>query len=993
MKEYLLRTKWPILPRLIHYIGIITSAFSFCVIVYALFSGNSFIYPFEKELVPDFVKVKLFNYLTPFGDFSPEINSLITFQKYKVTGFFLPIRAGQFLQLPFIICLSVISALIIRAPRWPFYIGLSLLILFLVFFNLQEFGIIATYNDAFLFICIALVAVGIYALRNFFFDSSLTFHLICTFSIWIVIWLVIILFGQGKEILFQLSNFAIPASLIIAILYVYLIGHEPIHLFAIITSYDHKKEGKSKLINFIVLSVLYMLNVAMAYLKTIGRLNIDVVFAPYEFLLLVAILVGFYGTSRRFSSKKLFNAAEAVPLLYITLTAFVLSLMAFAHIGGHDAILEIIEDAVLYSQIGLGTLFFFYIILNFGDIIQKQVKVYKVIFKPSRFPLMTAFIGGTVIMVALLMRSSLFPYYQFQGNMYNGLADNYLVNGDERLAEVFYDEASVFALDNRRSNIALAHIYERRENRMENVLALKRALIKNPNSEVYVELSERFENSKSFFDALFTLQEGIKKFPRSEGIANNLALLYVKSNVIDSAFYYFNKSDKSSRERNLSALLARATFFNPDSLPPTEDKDLSEIANRISIYNNARMRFEESETENILSDSIIKFEEYAYLYNILLNAVIMDDVSKINKIDDLIELNMSEEYLRDLYLIRGIHRINNNNLSGAISDFDNSENFSGFTAGYIADLSATLLWSAGLPEYAVEKLQKASRMNYGNSDIKLFALYVELGKVDEAREQYKRVGNNKSFTQRPYIEWESLLEGNFESSSMDSFDENMKYTAFKLYPESWTEEDKLKFPLEFQDEGFRDKLSADILEMEIQNLNYDFANAFFNFWRDSLHSSSQLTQTYLDYLYKRNEKEDFISLFEEEYTEISGNPLIDTWYFELKGETEKAEEAAKLAIQNMGTNPDVNLLRITSLERNKTDLNDIYNEVVGLIQVFPNHPGIVKKYIEYAYRMGLPQFAEPEINHLEGLVQELEFQDFMASIEIVKQEYEEAENW
>ena len=87
------------------------------------------------------------------------------------------------------------------------------------------------YEDSFLIICLLAMIGGIFTLRNFFFEKKFPFHFLFSLTIWSLIWLTILFFGKGNELLLQLGNNAIGAGLIISIVFITFLAHEPIHLF------------------------------------------------------------------------------------------------------------------------------------------------------------------------------------------------------------------------------------------------------------------------------------------------------------------------------------------------------------------------------------------------------------------------------------------------------------------------------------------------------------------------------------------------------------------------------------------------------------------------------------------------------------------------------------------------------------------------------------------------------------------------------------------
>ncbi|MEQ8359153.1 MAG: hypothetical protein RH860_06665 [Cytophagales bacterium] len=993
MKHFFTRPDWPKFDRSLFQIILVLTGITFALFIYALTYEGSFVFPMETRLVPDIAKVKLFNYISPYGDFSPGINSLINFQKYYAGEFEMPIRAGQLFQISFFLCIVVLSTMVVRISGWLFYIGISLIILFLVYFKIQEFGIMSGYEDYLLYALCALLAGFVFYLHNYHFEKSFKFHFLLSALAWGLLWIIILLFGKGNELLFQLSNFAFPACILISVVFIILIGHEPIHVFFAMISYSSNQFSRARIVNFIILSLLYLGNVGLSYAKTIGKIDWDIIYTPFQLMLLFAIIAGYYGFQKRFDSVKLFESRTVLLIVYSTLSLFTLSFLSFAYFSGHDAIVEIIEDATLYSQLGMGTIFFFYLIVNFGDLLQQKVKAYKVVYRPERFPILTAFIGGIVIMVAMFMRSGMFPYYQSMGIIYSGMADNYLVNGDVKMAQVFYEEASVFAFNNSRTTMNQADIYKKEGNRQGTVLSLKNSIFKNPEPVHFIDLAAQFEQNDKFFDAVFSLQEGISKFPESNSISNNLALLYTKSKLYDSAFIYFNKTDDLSRERNLSAMLSKASYFNPDSLPELSKNDITEITNRISIYNKALVPFADSMAFDILKDSVIEFAEYSYFYNLNINKLLTSRSILRNDIEQLLKLNLSDEYFRDLYLLRGMDAYFKNNIADAISDFENAINFSGMTSAYVSDLVGTLLMAKELYGLAEPFMERAERAVYENSPIKLLAIYSENEDKEKLQSLLSKSYVKKLLGDSTHKEWSAVVYNERSYEDIDTSNELMAYVNFKLHKEEFTKEEFEEMPNSFKNDYLRLKTSALVLKHLIENEALNTIEAFYLQQKNILQNSSELDELFLSYLYLENHLEKFKSYLAKAEETSLYYPLYKAWQNKTQANTSEFLRYAEIAVQSLGYDPNVMLLKIDLMKANGKDDTEIYYELVNDLMVYPENEALEKAYVLQAAKIGLESFAEKELEDLKNKLQAEEYRDFFTEYQKILQEHALDDNW
>src|SRR5690606_13486824 len=122
----------------------------------------------------------------------------------------------------------------------------------------------------------------------------------------------------------------------------------------------------------------------------------------------------------------------------------------------------------------------------------------------------------------------------------------YTSTGDERLTKEYYELGSIYGYSNHRSNYSLGTIYRKEGDASNAAYYFDRATQKRPTPYAYVNLSAVYNETGNFFQSLFALQDGIRKFEGNGPIANNLAMRYNKTNVYDSILYYAGIAETSS---------------------------------------------------------------------------------------------------------------------------------------------------------------------------------------------------------------------------------------------------------------------------------------------------------------------------------------------------------------------------------------------------------------------------------------------------------------
>ena len=208
------------------------------------------------------------------------------------------------------------------------------------------------------------------------------------------------------------------------------------------------------------------------------------------------------------------------------------------------------------------------------------------IYNPSNLPFFTYRLVGLLAIVALIsMRGLNYPVWYAMGGYYNAIADYYKSKDDPDLARIYYIKASDFAYLNHKANYSLG-LVTLEDNRLEAKEHYTKALRADPSAQAYVNIANIQDLDKAYFKSLFTLQEGIRKLPGNFQIANNLAVQFEKSNLIDSALFYLDQVGPGSVIANSNRIALSARYgmtLGPDSVAILSDLALGGKANATNI--------------------------------------------------------------------------------------------------------------------------------------------------------------------------------------------------------------------------------------------------------------------------------------------------------------------------------------------------------------------------------------------------------------------------
>ena len=277
-----------------------------------------------------------------------------------------------------------------------------------------------------------------------------------------------------------------------------------------------------------------------------------------------------------------------------------------------------------------------------------------------RFGLTQTRLFGFAGVVILFSVQRLLPVYQGIAGYFNGLGDLYSNTREYPLAEQYYKMALQQEFQNHKSNYALASLALNQGDKVAAAYYFRQALLKNPSPQAYAGLTGVLMQESLFFDAVFSLQEGLRTFPESGELLNNLGMLYAKTNVADSAHYYLDKAERTSKRpevpaTNLLAIWARSTNSGLlDSLASNSNskKYLSWQANWLAVQN-LRQDFPKQNFQNdaIKQDSSLSVSGLAYLVNYARNQSAHDSLPAtfLPKLADKNQLLSEDLLLAGLY--------------------------------------------------------------------------------------------------------------------------------------------------------------------------------------------------------------------------------------------------------------------------------------------------------------------------------------------------------
>jgi tetratricopeptide (TPR) repeat protein len=359
-----------------------------------------------------------------------------------------------------------------------------------------------------------------------------------------------------------LLAYALPGLLVLSIVFIIWVALEPIVAMVWLTSTSRTDGRPLGLYNFLFVSVLYLLNLLLIWLKNSRNVDVTIVTISPFLIVGVSMLLGIWGVKRLAEQRGRFPFAEAGAGVYIGLATLATLTIAYAFATANDPLIEVFEDAIVYSHFAMGVAAVLYTVLNFWPIYQQQLPVHRVFYKARLADWPLFWLAGIVGMAGMVGGANYFVFRQGQAALQSAIGDAYLTESQLDLAQTFYQQSVAQEFQQHKANYALASMALLRNDQTTAAQYFTQALQKQPSPQAFAGLSDTYRQTNLFFESIKTLQRGIRTFPNSGELRTNLGYLYSKTAIADSAYFYLQSAAATTAQDdvplgNLLALYAK----------------------------------------------------------------------------------------------------------------------------------------------------------------------------------------------------------------------------------------------------------------------------------------------------------------------------------------------------------------------------------------------------------------------------------------------------
>lgn len=620
-------------------------------------------------------------------------------------------------------CLTIATYL----EKFWYFLSMGLWILLIMLSGIGKIGLFGFYNEG----PVILITLLFLPVSYYFNSIHASFGMRTRFLVFLgllAITFLLIHFGSsyGHALLFFARFSYLPAALV-CLIFILVIGHEIVYAILSLTT-PYSKSSSNNTTHFIVLSTVYLLNLAAVYLNRIGYLDWDIYYLNEFAVIAISAILGIWGVkSRENRYGRILPFYPYAALLYLSMAVISMATLAYQSLHANDPFMESMQNLILYSHIGFGSMFFLYIIGNFITQLKQNLPVHQFAYVEDNFPYISARLAGLIVAAALFFRAHYSSFYQAVAGYYNGLGDLTLSLGKDEVAKYYYGESVGQSRNNHHANFQLALSEKKPAYRLARI---KNSIKKQPTPYAYASLGRAYEINAQFFEALFAYQEGLKKFPRNWALQNNLALLYNQTHVVDSAIYYLNSSTPNSwKEAVVQANLEGISAIHNLGMQDDRSKDLSRFDLQSNVLANKLISNDTSQLAFVTEPQSISLNlfTYSYLKNLGLYSHQSQPTEFLRLIDIYLAAPENISFRRELMLVKALNLYQRGRIAGAIEmiyqlmegDEDQTGKWNSLLGKWCLELQA--------PMQAARHFEIAREWGYPNVSADLAQAYLQLG--------------------------------------------------------------------------------------------------------------------------------------------------------------------------------------------------------------------------------------------------------------------------
>ena len=969
--------------------GLLVLAAVLVLYLLSFWKGVEVAIPWQKNAQLQAVPFTLETFTQGLFNFPVEANSYVVTEKFEPAPFQLQVWTGGIWLAVTVASLLVLLTSVTFLPRLWFAIGMTAFVGVLVSFRLENLQLFGFANQLGLGLALFLFLPVAWYFQEINRRTPFLGRLGIFAGLAVLYGLLVVFFAKTSHPVVYLSGYGVLAPLVLTLFFILLVAHENIMAFVNIASLSGSKQG---FLHFSLLCLIYLTYLVLSYLKNRLLIDWNILYINAFVVLAVSGVVGVWGwrrQSRYFTTVLPFFSQGA--FFYLGLAILSFATIAFFFVTANDPMLEMLEDFILYTHIGLGVAFFFYVAANFFGPFSMGLPVIRIIYEPNRIS--TFIVRGIGIIIGILMFqvAERLPLYQAYAGYDNHLGDLYLHEKEYVLAEAYYKSAlsQTGVLENHKSNYALFSLATAVGREDGQDFYLKQALLKNPVPQTYAALSSLMSRQNKFFEALFALQDGIRRFPQQGELYNNLGLLYATKSVTDSANFYFDKAGKYFSDKDFIQSNRLATALISKNLPQklladtlVQEQDYLPLkANKFALLNLAGKKAVEQKLF-LPADSLLTLDNFASWFNYGLNQKTQPDTVFFKRVKAVAKASSNTLFEDDLTFMRVYHAYLNGDKMLAFNLLSIVQNRSVTQSAYFSRVLGLWFSRNGAYQRAIEYFDKAlaagDTLSYLNRSIAL----AEMGNPEIALGSLQQQKLNDPAALNFQKVLQAILDKN-RPAAVASLDE-----AERVFFIHFTKDTTLSVSQNLS--NIKLKALAFLEVAQQLYVNNKFANSISVLEKaKKIQGLDSITHRKIELLVLKNllfmpgNKTAFPALESQIKKLAYTNSLFDEGYFlqavwsEKSAHPEQVAALYKTAVNQHPLSEEVltNAARFMAQQRNKPE--EAYTILLNGIQLNPYSSTLYKAFILQALDLSMFSYAETGLQDLKRLLNAADYQAFI----------------
>ncbi|MCS7005161.1 MAG: hypothetical protein NZM38_07520 [Cytophagales bacterium] len=645
--------QWKSSYRFLYLFHFLILLFSIGISLYSFVQGNSNVVEWQTKGNIEAIRTPLPSFKYEFFEFQPEAESFLITEKFVPSLMIISSKKVLFSLVLYVIGMMLLITVISDLQKMGFAIGLAVFALGVATLGTELLGIFQHIHERF-FLILVLITYGLstYYFSSFRYGAPYIQRWGWYWFLSLIFSGLIYFFSSHPRPFEHLAHYNIAIPVLTNIVFQVVTAHEFLRGIIFVLTAHNNAASRYTWQHFAFISLLYFANLIYCYLYFTGQWNVSIGYLHPFVLQAINTVLGVWGFRQRAHHfGEYFSFVPTGAFLYLATALIAYSGLFYALATDNTPLIEVYEDTALYTQIGLGIAFIGYVVINFKDWLLANQQVYWYIWAPLRMPYLYSFVAGVLLIFAILAYHDFLPYNQAMAGYFNSLADEEYQQTNYKTAQQYYRTALGYDVRNHHSYYALGCVALLEQDYHAALVYFRDANLKTPSVFAYAHLAHILEQQNRWLEAIFILKEAAERCKENGELYNNLALLYTKTDVPDSTYYYFRLAAKRAHlpeivESNSFILWTKYTLsgsLDTNYLNLTHNNYIPKASNELALYNKYSKKASLFR-KDFLPDSILSTEQLCYLYNYALNPVALSDTSILNLLHFYSNIPANEEH-------------------------------------------------------------------------------------------------------------------------------------------------------------------------------------------------------------------------------------------------------------------------------------------------------------------------------------------------------------